>query len=543
MNAARAQLYFHTLRCLRPAQVLGRVWRVVNQPSVDDSPAPELRRAGTWTAPARREASWLSPTRRSYLSREREVPDASDWNSDQASKLWLYNLHYFDDLNAAEWEDRQAWHLNEIARWMAQNPAGDGNGWEAYPLSLRIVNWIKWALAGNATTAVMRHSLAVQTRYLRASLEHHLLGNHLFANAKALIFAGCFFEGNEAKGWLSKGLELLNRELAEQVLADGGHFERSPMYHSIILEDGLDLLNLLAAYREALPGSLDTQRESWLPTVQAMRRWLQLMCHPDGEIALFNDSAFGIAPKPAELQAYARRLGLGPCALPSEGVHWLEESGYLRLQQGEACAWLDVGDIGPSYLPGHAHADSLGFEFSLGNERVLVDSGTSLYENGDERLRQRGTAAHNTIVVDDADSSEVWSSFRVARRARPRNLVVQEQAGLLRVSCGHDGYLRLPGRVFHTRTWRMEAGRLSIHDQLDGRFDQATANWHLHPEIAHPDAGCLSTPSGDALRYETSQGPPRVEPSSWHPRFGQSLPSTRLCQLLTAPELRTTLTW
>ncbi|MFO1266416.1 MAG: heparinase II/III family protein [Rubrivivax sp.] len=110
---------------------------------------------------------------------------------------------------------------------------------------MRIVNWIKWFLAGEPAQAPWLASLAVQARWLAQRLEWHLLGNHLFANAKALFFAGLFFEGREADEWLATGARILERELPEQVLDDGGQFERSPMYHALALEDVLDLLNVL----------------------------------------------------------------------------------------------------------------------------------------------------------------------------------------------------------------------------------------------------------------------------------------------------------
>src|SRR5205085_8722772 len=136
--------------------------------------------------------------------------------------------------------------------WIDENPPAVGVGWEPYPTSLRIVNWIKWALAGNRMNDKAIASLAVQVRFLSQNLEQHLLGNHLLANAKALVFAGLFFEGDEAVSWLRTGLRLLAREIPEQVLPDGGHFERSPMYHSAILEDMLDLCNVTQTYPQAL---------------------------------------------------------------------------------------------------------------------------------------------------------------------------------------------------------------------------------------------------------------------------------------------------
>ena len=180
------------------------------------------------------------------------------------------------------------------------------------------------------------------------------------------------------------------------------------MYHALILEDLLDLLNLAGAV-SGDPGTAgrrltaDQGRSlveavcAWRETVQRMRVWLAALCHPDGEIALFNDAAFGIAPAPAELDAYARRLALGEVAPPAEGITCLEPSGYVRLALGPAVALLDCAPIGPDYLPGHAHADTLTFELSLRGRRLVVDSGTDRYGEGAERLRQRGTAAHNTV--------------------------------------------------------------------------------------------------------------------------------------------------
>ncbi len=553
MNTARALLYARTIRTLRPTQVIGRVWRALHTPKPDLSPAPKLREARRWQSCARRPASWLSATRRRFLNEEREVTCAADWNAPEVAKLWLYNLHYFDDLNAEGAEERSTWHEAGIAAWIEDNQPGTGNGWEPYCISLRATNWIKWSLAGHRLTPEAVHSLAVQTRFLRASLETHLLGNHLFANAKALIFAGCFFEGPEAAGWLERGLTIVQRELEEQVLYDGGHFERSPMYHSLMLEDLLDLLNLTDAYSTALPSRWMGQRAQWRNTARRMRRWLVLMTHPDGELALFNDSAFNVAPHPDELHGYARRLGLGPVFMPGLGAHHLAHTGYVRIETPEAAAILDVGEIGPSYLPGHAHADSLSFELSVLGERVVVDSGTSLYEAGSERLRQRSTAAHNTLVIDDESSSEVWSSFRVARRAEPLGLSLEEHEGEITVRCSHDGYMRLPGHVVHSRSWRFSGCELEVSDRIAGLYRTAVTRMHLHPAIAHAADGRLSLPSdealpgapllGNAIAYHTVGATVTREASTWHPEFGVSLPSQCLRFDLTSPTSSVTLSW
>ena len=191
-------------------------------------------------------------------------------------KLWRYNLHYFDDLNAQDAAGRAALHAALLAQWVRENPPARGTGWEPYPTSLRIVNWIKWALAGNELPAECLHSLAVQARHLARRLELHLLGNHLFANAKALVFAGLFFAGDEAQGWLDTGMAILAREVPEQILADGGQFERSTMYHALACEDMLDLINVMRAYGAPVPAD-------WPVIAARMKDWLAAMCHPDGE--------------------------------------------------------------------------------------------------------------------------------------------------------------------------------------------------------------------------------------------------------------------
>lgn len=469
------------------------------------------------------------PARFRFLSVERELAAPGDWDRADWPRLWRYNLHYFDDLAAHDAADRESWHRALIERWIADNPPGRGTGWEPYPVSLRIVNWIKWALAGGATddgvaprlSAAAVQSLAVQARWLRQRLEIHLLGNHLWANAKALVFAGAFFDGAEASGWRETGLALLRRELREQILPDGGHFERSPMYHATLLEDLLDLLQLGDRYAGAIPAA---DLDAWRETSGRMLRWLRVMTHPDGGIAFFNDAAFEVAPELAALEDYAASgcgltLASGTsfddpqssmAALPDAGyaIVALPDSGYVRLQAGPAVLIADVGAIGPDYLPGHAHADTLAFELSLRGQRAIVNSGTSTYEADAMRLRQRGTAAHNTVVVDDADSSEVWSSFRVARRARPMNVEWgTEPDGTLWLRAAHDGYLRLPGRVVHRREWRLTAQGLRIVDRLEGRPRSAQARFHLHPTVDPADVGA------DLAAM-------RVEPSTWHPQFG-----------------------
>ena len=469
------------------------------------------------------------------------------WNGLGLEKLWLYNLHYFDDLNARDGHSRRDWHVGLLTRWVAENIPATGNGWEPYPTSLRIVNWVKWQRSGNVLPVVCVHNLATQMRWLNRRLEWHLLGNHLFANAKALVFAGLTFQGNEADALLEKGLSIISRQLPEQVLPDGGNFELSTMYHSIFLEDILDLINIAQVHS----GRIDAEViEGWRETAGRMLTWMSGMRHPDGQIGLFNDAAFDVAPEPSELVAYAKRMELAWAEPIAESGfqlrHW-PESGYVRMSSDDAVALLDVARVGPDYLPGHAHADTLSFELSLFGQRVIVNGGTSRYGLGPERLRERQTRSHSTVEVAGQCSSEVWGGFRVARRAYPFDLEIFRQDGSLSVACSHDGYTRLPGKPIHRREWLMDSASLLITDRVVGGEHPAVARYILHPDVnvieTAENEWLLALPRGESIRIKVLTGRSRLEHANYAPEFGKVLSTQCLAVELAKGLARTQLIW
>jgi len=519
-------LYWNTLRFLRWTQITGRLLFVLKRPKVDTSPAPPVRaRTGMWTPGARRQPSLVSPTVFRFLNTEGDLAEIG-WDSPLRTKLWRYNQHYFDDLNASESHLRLGWHQALVERWVNDNPPGVGVGWEPYPCSLRVVNWLKWQLAGNKLSGLAIHSLSIQARWLNERLEWHLLGNHLLANAKALIFVGAFFEGEEAEAWKSQGLTILCEQLREQILSDGGHFERSAMYHALVLEDVLDLIGLGRAYPDAIPRSIVSDCEE---VAGRMVTWLRSMVHPDGEIAFFNDAAIGVAPAPEQLFTYFTQLGLTEKGMGASGV----ASGYVRLKQGSAIAVMDVGSVGPDYLPGHAHAGTLSFELSVEGRRLIVNTGTSEYGNGSVRAHERSTMAHSTLQVGSESSSEVWSGFRVARRARVSGLIETRDTDSARVSCCHDGYQRLAGQPRHCRTWRLTSYELRVSDQVSHSQQRCVARFHLHPDVVatalSPQQWRLAFSDDTAVANITVEiGTAQLEGGHYAPQFGLRLDNSCL---------------
>lgn len=527
--------FWRTVRHLKASQILGRLYFLWIRQCPDLAPAPILATPfAKWQNPGARAASLLGPGEFIFLNETGSV-DRHGWDGASKSKLWRYNQHYFDDLNAEGSVARNNLHQLLIEDWIACNPPARGTGWEPYPTSLRIVNWIKWSLSGQALSALALDSLAAQVRWLEKRLEWHLLGNHLFANAKALVFAGLFFSGDEASRWLKKGTAIIRREIPEQILRDGGHFELSTMYHSLILEDMLDLVNIAATYDRK---QLSTE---WREPIPAMLAWLQNMSHPDGDIAFFNDAAFAIALDKHQLFTYANRLGFS-VPVKCSALCYLAESGYVRMDLGPYVLMMDVARVGPDYLPGHAHADTLSIELSYAGQRVFVNSGTSEYSLSEERLRQRGTAAHNTVLVENQNSSEVWSSFRVGRRAVPSGVQVFQEENKLYVVADHNGYRFLTGQPIVKRQVCLSS-RLQIVDSIKPIF-AAEARYHLHPDVCVENLSFnaldLILADGKRLKAWVEGGVPRLEASSWHPQFGMSLPT--LCLILPLADGSATLT-
>ena len=517
-------LYFNTLKFLKLKQIYMRIWFNLFKPRLVKTHIPILRLAKNEIyQSAKKKVSLINEDTFCFLNKSESLSEIG-WNGEvnNVSRLWRYNQHYFDDLNAIQASRRNEWHNKLLNRWVKENPIGHGIGWHSYPTSLRIVNWIKWHCSKNILNETCKKSLAIQVRWLNKRIEWHILGNHLFSNAKALVFAGLFFSGKEADGWLKKGLKIINRELEEQILNDGGNFERSPMYHSIFLEDLLDLINISYVF----PGIIsELNFNKWKKLANKMFNWLDTMVHPDGNISFFNDSTFGVSPKLNELIRYANRLGLNYNLKKFDKINHLADSGYIRLNYKNVVAILDVAQIGPDYLPGHAHADTLSFEFSLFGKRLLVNGGTSQYGVNSIRHNERSTKSHNTVTINNENSSEVWNGFRVARRAYPYGLNITELENSLSVSCSHNGYRRLNGKPSHSREWQLFQSSLIIKDKIKGPFKTAYAYFHFHPLIKinqnDKEDWTLIIPNCQQAKLQVKKGESKIEKSFYSPEFNK----------------------
>jgi len=375
--------------------------------------------------------------------------------------------------------------------------------------------------------AALWRSIYVQAEWLSGHLELHLLGNHLFENAAALATCGSRFEGEAAERWRRIGIEILAAQLPEQVLSDGGHFERSPMYQ-------LRIIYVLTALRNCGDEELHALVDA------PLRRLLEAsltLSHPDGGIALLNDSAFGIYPEIQGLADWWSSVTGEPAKAvsPENGGFAFPDTGYFgaRHENGHFLV-CDAGPIGPDYLPGHAHGDMFSFELSLSGHRVVCDTGVFGYETDALRHYSRSTRAHNTVELAGQDQCEFWSAFRVARRGRPRDVVFERLEDGFRLTGWHDGYERLPGRPSHRREFQWsEGGTLRVRDVVrGGRPLRAVSRLHLHPSCElvsiEDDVAEVRAPFGVFWVGFAGRGTLGVERSIYCPEFGVKIENRAL---------------
>jgi hypothetical protein len=445
-------LYYRTLRHLTARQLVFQVWnRMRGRPRMrwtdnvpDHVPNPTY------------------PQTFSLLNQSVTFNTAIDWNYAANGKLWTYTLNYFEFL-AHKTANEGLALIHDFIRHTPRLR----DGLEPYPISLRVVNWRRFLGAHNLSDPLVERHLYAQTALLRSRLEYHLGGNHLLENACALIIMAVYFRH---EGWYQKAACLLRAELAEQILTDGGHYERSPVYHQLLTDRLLDVYDVLHtnAWQPDLALTALVAHKTAL-----MLGWLQAVTFQNGDVPMVNDSAHGVAPTTAQLLQKATYLHLAPTPVT------LGESGYRILRTSRLECFIDVGPVGPNHQPGHAHADTLSFVLYADGKPVIVDAGTSTYQPGPRRSWERSTAAHNTVTVAGRNSSEVWSGFRVGHRA---NVTISADTPLF-LKASHNGY-EDSLTISLTRTYTVQDEQtIVITDELNGKHAEAQCNFFFDSEI------------------------------------------------------------
>ena len=357
--------------------------------------------------------------------------------------------------------------------WIGASPPRADDAWHPYVVSTRLGNWVAaLSLEPAVATRQVGESMRRQLAHLERNIEDDVLGNHVIRNARALLLAGASLEDERA---VAHGRRLLARELPEQVLADGGHYERSPAYHRLVLRDLLEVAALADV----------------AAVVERMTSFAAASSRPDGAPALFNDGGLDIAP----------RLDL-PAA--PDGLDVREETGYAFLRRGRVWLAFDCGAPGPSFLPAHAHADALSFQLWVDGRPMVLDPGTSTYTAGDTRRRERGTESHSTVAVD-GDQFVVWSSFRSGPLPEVKLLEADETRLV--------GEASLPRGVRFRRVLRLDGDALHVEDRVTGQGAAGIVS-------------SLPLLDEDAVHVEALAGAAETEARSFAERFGEAHQAT-----------------
>ena len=440
-----------------------------------------------------------------YFNIEKSFATEIDWNRpdlNEGTRLWKINLHiaeYIIPLAKRFAEQNENLNLEyikkNISSWISQNPLGNNgfykDSWNSYVVSLRLINWIKaYIIISPFLDSDFEHkwkqSILNQAVFLNSFLEIDLQGNHLLENAFGLIWASSFLGNSEMKSFSKK---LLKEQLQEQILDDGAHFELSPMYHAILLARLFDCINLLQStfkkdeYLDYLKG-----------VASKMLGWLNKIIGSNTNIPLLNDSALNNSPTKEQLNKYGESLGINsnPINLSLSGYRVLEKKNYFLI--------MDVGNIGPDYIPGHAHADTFSFLLFQNGLPIITDTGTSTYDPGPLRNIERSTFSHNTVCVNDENSSNVWASFRVANRAK---IILLEETES-KILAQHDGYKSLG--IIHERSFLFKNNEIVITDILKGSNQyKSNACIHFHPDISVSINDTILQVQNIKIEFENSQ--------------------------------------
>ncbi len=446
--------YFQTVRHLTPAQIgfqlryrgSGKLLKriPVDRPAPEGNLRPLKIKPQLLTYQPGEEPLLTGKARFNFLNQPHDFGSVEgiDWELAVYGKLWTYNLHYFEYLRQPELPLADGQRL--IDAWIEKEETFN-TGWEPYPLSLRIVNWLQfYRIHGKTALPVHVHeSFHRQYENLQGKIEFHLSGNHLLENLMALRVASTYFAGDSITSFIN---DIFLGQLTKQFQPYGLHYECSPLYHRLLLWRQLELITFgLNAGRTQL---------DFLGVLLGYA--IRLDSRNEWPGPHFNDSTEGIAPSLKTVQRLAHTLKIIE-TLPEESIP------FIYREVGRFQCWMDTGSPAPAHQPGHSHADNLTFCLHLDGRPIIVDTGISTYEKNERRAYERSTAAHNTVTVNGRNSSDVWGGFRIGRRAK----TTLEELTDTEVQGSHNGYRRLG--TTHRRRWYFGKDYLNVLDKLTGR--------------------------------------------------------------------------
>ncbi|MDE2458039.1 MAG: heparinase II/III family protein [Rhodospirillales bacterium] len=379
----------------------------------------------------------------------------------------------------------------------------------------RLASWLGHydffaASADDEFRQALMSRLVQDARTLSAALPAEFLDGRALTALKGLTAAAIAMPDHAQ--YLGRIQRLLVPELARQFYPDGCHIERSPAAHLLALQDLTELRALMQAGGKTPPTELLTTIEHAAAAMRALR-------HGDGGLALFNGSKEEL---PTLVDLVLAQAGRARGTL----AH-LKSCGLYRLAAAKAVLFMDASAPAAPGLDRFAHAGTLGFEYSFGKDRIIVNCGAAPALAGDWSAALRASAAHSTLVIADTSSAEIRETG-LGRRPQTVNVARQDAGGTAWIEANHDGWKQVFGAIHHRRLGLSENGEeLQGEDAIEAETPQPfNIRFHLHPNVTaslaqDDETVLLRTPSGLGFRLKAEGAVPRIEGSVY---FGQSEP-------------------
>ena len=390
-----------------------------------------------------------------------ETP-AVAWQPSGTDSEWRAALHGFSwlkDLRVVGGEAPRQRARMLAANWIGQEGRRWSRlAWRADVLASRICAWLSAADMLENDDPVfaqrLRDSLARQARHLARALPGTLTGAAAIGAVKGLIYAAACLAQSAAQQerLLARAASLLAREMARELLGDGGNAERSPRLQLAILRDLIDMRAVLIAAKMEVPDAVQIGIDRMAPMLRFFR-------HGDGALALFNDSV--------ENEAWLIDLALAQADAKGKPLASAPHSGFERATANRTLLIVDVGAPPPPGYEKHAFAGTLAFEMSVGKERLIVNGGAAANPARAWRQAMQSSAAHSTGSVGDINIAEIFDlpgsdsqppSRLIGRRPDRVACRRDEADGAIWIEGHHDGYLKPFGLIHRRRLYLSPGG-------------------------------------------------------------------------------------
>jgi uncharacterized heparinase superfamily protein len=436
------------------------------------------------------------------LNRSREFKDNINWNFIGFGVLWNIILNSFEYLNSDSMTKEEGM---KVLRSYIKSSKKNKSLYDSHCMSQRIINAIKLCSRFHIHERDINEFIYSQCLYLKKNPEKHLRNNHLLDNGFALLFASLYF--NEYV-FFDFAERLLFTHIPKQIHHDGAHFELSPMYHLLMLHRMLDAKHLLG--KSNFPSErLQIRLNGYIPK---MLGWINQMQMTNGFMPPLNDSTEGYGPNIRSVMCLAAKMRNEIAVVP------LKDSGFRKLKNRNFELIVDVNGLTPPESPGHSHADTFHFILNVFGDPLIIDTGVSTYTKGKERMYERSTMAHNTVVVNKQSQSEIYDSFRVGRRAKVTGLKESHNE----IIATHDGYSHLG--VYHTRKFVFKSDYIEITDTIQSKR-KVNCKAYLHVDKKN---GLAQLENSFVSKFTTIEFANQTSLSleeSWHaPSFGVKSP-------------------